>query len=160
MGQQTTDKSQLKTADVNSLFPGDARIQPLPLPLGPAYNNSDFKAYINVTFQMYTDQPSSSFAVNQSVLSNIVNQLGQLYYPQGVLFEVGMFPLHPPEHSHDAPAIIVLPHRCCSGVWEVAADFRKRRVAAWPCRHLSALHTINSQFCLRRAGAGRGACQY
>ena len=136
MGQQTTDESQLKTADVNSLFPGDARIQPLPLPLGPAYNNSDFKAYVNVTFHMYTDQPSSSFAVNQSVLSNIVNQLGQLYYPQGVLFEVGMFPLHPPEYSHDAPAIMILPHSCRSGAREVAAGFRKRRVAAWPCRHL------------------------
>ena len=83
-----TDKSQLKTADVNSLFPGDARIQPLPLPLGPAYNNSDFKAYVNVTVQMYTDQPAGSFAVNQSVLSNLVNGLGRLYYPQGVLFEV------------------------------------------------------------------------
>ena len=83
-----TDKSQLKTADVNSLFPGDARIQPLPLPLGPAYNNTDFKAYLNVTVQMYTDQPAGSFAVNQSVLSNLVNGLGRLYYPQGVLFEV------------------------------------------------------------------------
>ena len=70
------------------MFPGGARAQPLPLPLGPAYNNSDFKAYVNVTFQMYTDQPASGFAVNQSFLSLLVNQLGQLYYPQGVLFEV------------------------------------------------------------------------
>ena len=84
-----SDKSQLKTADVNSLFPGGARAQPLPLPLGPAYNSSDFKAYVNVTVQMYTDQPASGFAVNQSFLSLLVNQLGQLYYPQGVLFEVG-----------------------------------------------------------------------
>ena len=84
-----TDKSQLKTADVNSLFPGGARTQPLALPLGPAYNNSDFKSYVNVTFQMYTDQPAGGFAVNQSFLSLLVNQLGQLYYPQGVLFEVG-----------------------------------------------------------------------
>ena len=90
-----TDKSQLKTADVNSLFPGDARIQPLPLPLGPAYNNSNFKAYLNVTVQMYTDQPRGSFSVNQSVLSNLVNGLGRLYYPQGVLFEVWLHTFTP-----------------------------------------------------------------
>lgn len=85
-----SDKSQLKTADVNSMFPGGARAQPLPLPLGPAYNNSDFNSYVNVTFQMYTDQPASAFAVNQSLLSQLVNQLGQLYYPRGVLFEVSI----------------------------------------------------------------------
>lgn len=79
---------------MNSLFPGAARAQPLPLPLGPAYNTSDFKAYVNITFQMSTDQPASGFAVNQSFLSLLVNQLGQLYYPQGVLFEVGPFIFH------------------------------------------------------------------
>ena len=72
------------------MFPGGARAQPLPLPLGPAYNNSDFNSFVNVTFQMYTDQPARAFAVNQSLLSQLVNQLGQLYYPQGVLFEVSI----------------------------------------------------------------------
>lgn len=54
---------------------------------------------MNVTFQMYTDQPQSAFAVNQSVLSDLVNQLGQLYYPQGVLFEVSGPRVWPPAAS-------------------------------------------------------------
>lgn len=63
-------------------------MQPLPLPLGPAYNNSDFQAFVNVTVSAYADGPAGSFAVNLTSLSGLVNSLGQIYYPQGILFEV------------------------------------------------------------------------
>jgi hypothetical protein len=82
------DNSQLQTLATNSLFPGGAKVQPLPLPLGPAYNNSDFDAFVNVTLSYYADAPFSSFSVNQSTLALLVNLLGQLYYPEGILFEV------------------------------------------------------------------------
>ena len=83
-----TDNSQLQTLQVNSLFPGDATVQPLPLPLGPAYNTSSFRAFLNVTFSYYADAPSSSFAITQGALATLVNLLGRLYYPEGILFEV------------------------------------------------------------------------
>ena len=82
------DKSQLHTMDVNALFPGGATVQPLPLPLGPAYNTSDFKAFLNVTINMYTDRPFGNWSITQTSLSSLVNEMGQLYYPLGVLFEV------------------------------------------------------------------------
>ena len=82
------DNSQLHTAATNALFPGGAGVQPLPLPLGPAYNNSNFKAFVNVTVSAYADGPASSFNVNITTLSTLVNSLGKLYYPLGILFEV------------------------------------------------------------------------
>ncbi len=82
------DNSQLHTAATNALFPSGAGIQPLPLPLGPAYNNSNFKAFVNITVSAYANGPASSFIVNITSLSILVNSLGKLYYPQGILFEV------------------------------------------------------------------------
>ena len=61
---------------------------PLPLPLGPAYNTSSFRAFVNITVNAYADGPASSFPVNISTLSDLVNLLGQMYYPQGILFQV------------------------------------------------------------------------
>lgn len=84
-----TDNSQLQTLQVNSLFPGGATVQPLPLPLGPAYNTSSFRAFLNVTFSYYADAPSTNFTITQGALATLVNVLGRLYYPQGILFEVG-----------------------------------------------------------------------
>lgn len=84
------DNSQLHTAATNALFPGGASVLPLPLPLGPAYNISNFRAFVNVTVSAYADGLASNFAVNVSTLSDLVNLLGQLYYPQGILFEVSL----------------------------------------------------------------------
>lgn len=82
------DNSQLHTLATNALFPGGASVLPLPLPLGPAYNTSNFRAYVNVTVSAYADGPASGFTVNISTLSDLVNLLGQMYYPQGILFQV------------------------------------------------------------------------
>ncbi|BDA40607.1 probable serine/threonine-protein kinase CTR1 at N-terminal half [Coccomyxa sp. Obi] len=100
------DNSQLHTAAANSLFPGGAGIQPLPLPLGPAYNNSNFKAFVNVTVSAYADGPASSFTVNITTLSILVNSLGKLYYPMGILFEVLSMV---PANSNDAVVDCTIP---------------------------------------------------
>ena len=82
------DSSQLHVALTDALFPGSALVQPTPLPLGPAYNTSSFEAFMNVTLQYYADAPAAGFAVTQASLGTLVNLLGQLYYPEGILFEV------------------------------------------------------------------------
>jgi hypothetical protein len=42
-----------------------------------------------VTFSYYADAPSTNFTITQGALATLVNVLGRLYYPQGILFEVG-----------------------------------------------------------------------
>ena len=75
------DSSQLHVGQTDALFPGGAVVQPTPLPLGPAYNTSSFRAFMNVTLQCYADAPAAGFAVTQGSLGTLVNLLGQLYLP-------------------------------------------------------------------------------
>ena len=42
---------------------------------------------MNMTLRAYADAPAAGFAVTQGNLGILVNLLGQLYYPQGILFE-------------------------------------------------------------------------
>ncbi|KAK9832049.1 hypothetical protein WJX81_002111 [Elliptochloris bilobata] len=84
------DVSLLHVGTVDVLFPGSpaSPLQPVPLPLGPAYNTSTgFAAAWNVSATLTLDAPMPLRA-NESAVGAVVRALGTAFYPSGALFEL------------------------------------------------------------------------